>query len=85
VPDLNRRDILRKRTTEVIKASVEPCCSTRENVARSETIVRLSRQPMVSSIAILSRVKHASLSGPLHPTAASADRQGHQTARPPRK
>jgi hypothetical protein len=61
--DAMRRDILFKQTDDVIEASLEMCCSTRANLARSETIVRLSRQTIASSIALLSRVERTALSG----------------------
>ena len=56
MPDPVARDILRRHTAEVIEASLEMCSSARENVARSETIVFLTRQTIASSIALLSRV-----------------------------
>jgi hypothetical protein len=65
MPDSFARDILRRHTAEVIEASLEMCSSARENVARSETIVFLTRQTIASSIALLSRVKRADLLG--HP------------------
>ena len=61
--DALRRDVLFKHTDDVIEASLEMCCSTRANLARSETIVRLSRQTIASSIALLSRVERTALSG----------------------
>ena len=61
--DAMRRDILFKQTDDVIEASLEMCCSTRTNLAQSETIVRLSRQTIASSIALLSRVERTALSG----------------------
>ena len=61
--DALRRDVLFKHTDDVIEASLEMCFSTRANLAQSETIVRLSRQTIASSIALLSRVKRAALSG----------------------
>ena len=63
--DAMGRDILFKHTDDVIEASLEMCCSTRANLAWSETIVRLSRQTIASSIALLSRVKRGPLSGHL--------------------
>lgn len=53
--DAIARDILRKHTADAIEASLEICCSSRENVSQAETIVRLSRQTIASSIALLSR------------------------------
>ena len=63
--DAIKRDILFKHTDDVIEASLEMCCSTRANLARSETIVGLSRQTIASSIALLSRLKRTPLSGDL--------------------
>ena len=61
--DALRRDVLFKHTDDVIEASLEMCYSTRANLAQSETIVRLSRQTIASSIALLSRVERTALSG----------------------
>ena len=63
MPDSVARDILWRHTAEVIKASLEICSSARRNVARSETIVLLTRQTIATSIALLSRVNRTALSG----------------------
>lgn len=62
MPNSTTRDIIETRTADVIEASIEMCCTTRENLARSETVVLLSRQTIASSIALLSRIKGAALS-----------------------
>ena len=75
MPNSVTRDILRQRTAEVIEASLEMCSSARENMARSETIVFLTRETIASSIALLSRVKHTALS-PLPLAAELQDEPG---------
>lgn len=56
------RDIVRNQTSEVVKASLEICRLTRANLAQSETTVRLSRQTIDASVALLSRVQQSTSS-----------------------
>ena len=65
MPDSVTRDMLRVQTADMIEASLEMCCSSRENLIRSESVVLLSRETIATSITLLSRVNHSTLSGDL--------------------
>ena len=76
MPDGITRDTLQKHTANVSKSSLELCCSSREDVSRSETIVHLGRQTIASSMARLSGVKHTALSRYFQPPSCKISREG---------
>ena len=62
MPNPTTRDVVGTRTADVIEATLEMCCTTRDNLAQSEMVVLLSRQTIASSIALLSRIRGAASS-----------------------